>query len=137
MSIYAFLNPTISYPLPRNFDFSYYIDIEREFWALFPETEGKRVNFCQLGLTAQLYVEVPDDASELGSDETYILMPCPDRTLRPLRMKMHCRLTLSEYRMSHLTAIKLAGRLHATAGLIGDLQMQILGPEIWNELNLQ
>jgi len=26
-------------------------------WALFPETEGKRVNFCQLGLTAKIFIE--------------------------------------------------------------------------------
>ena len=32
-------------------------------WALFPETEGKRVNFCQLGLTARIFIE-----SELGGE---------------------------------------------------------------------
>src|SRR5215468_3054600 len=43
-------NPAISYSLPRSFNFSDYVETENEFWALFPETHGKRVNFCQLGL---------------------------------------------------------------------------------------
>src|SRR5882762_6155274 len=102
LSAFAFLDPTCRYALPATFDFQGYIETEQELWALFPETEGKRVNFCQLGLTASLYVEVPDDRSDLKLGETYFLMPCPDRTMRPLRMRFLRRLKLDEYRMSHL-----------------------------------
>src|SRR5271165_6702264 len=60
VSSFTFLDPEVSYPLPDSFDFEEYIDTERELWAFFPETVGKRVNFCQLGLTARLYAEVPE-----------------------------------------------------------------------------
>ena len=86
MSAYAFLDPRCKYALPLSFDYAGYIDTERELWALFPETYGKRVNFCQLGLTASLYIEAPDDGSELKPAETYFLMPFADHTMRPLRM---------------------------------------------------
>src|SRR5260370_39763536 len=82
LSAYAFLNPRCKYPLPASFDFSGYIEAEQELWALFPETDGKRVNFCQVGLTAGLYVEVADDGSELKAGETYFLMPGPHRGMR-------------------------------------------------------
>ena len=65
MSAYAFLDPRCKYALPLSFDYAGYIDTERELWALFPETYGKRVNFCQLGLTASLYIEARDNGSEL------------------------------------------------------------------------
>jgi hypothetical protein len=134
VSDFAFLDPGVRYPLPPSFDFEEYIDTERELWALFPETDGKRVNFVQVGLTAQIYAEVAEDHSELTNDETYILMPCPDRTLRPLRMEACRRLTLSEYRMGHLTAIKLMGRMNDTAELMREIGYQILGPEIIGEV---
>jgi len=134
VSKYALLSPDIVYSLPRNFDFESYIQIERELWALFPETEGRRVNFCQTGLTAHIYVEVPEDGSELGSEETYFLMPCADRTMRPLRMRPCRRLTLGEYRMSHLTALKLLGRLEGTGRIMEEIDSLILGPEVIGEL---
>jgi len=112
LSEYAFLDPGVSYRLPGSFDYEDYIETERELWALFPETDGKRVNVIQVGLTAQIFVEVADDLSELGRDQTYLLMPCPDRTMRPLRMEACRRLTLTEYRMGHLTAVKLIGRMN-------------------------
>jgi hypothetical protein len=133
LSVYAFLDPRARYKLPDGFDYSGYIETEQELWALFPETDGKRVNFCQLGLTASLYVEVPDDGGDLGSGETYFLMPWPDRTMRPLRMKQIRRLTLGEYRMSHLTALRMSEKLDGTGEIMDDVHLQILGPEIISE----
>ena len=129
MPQFSFLDPVCSFALPAAFQFEDYIDTERELWALFPETEGKRVNFCQLGLTAQIFVESPP-RPELGVDETYFLMPCPDRTLRPIRMKAVRRLTLDEFRLSHLTAIRLAEKLDCTRKVMEAVHLQILGPEI-------
>ncbi len=129
MSQLSFLDPACSFALPASFDFAEYIDTEREMWALFPETEGQRVNFCQLGLTAQIFVE-SSAQEELAADETYFLMPCPDRTLRPIRMKAVRRLTLDEFRLSHLTAIRLAEKLDCTRKVMEAVHLQILGPEI-------
>jgi hypothetical protein len=126
---YSFLEPQASFPLPRSFDYSDYIETEREMWALFPETEGKRVNFCQMGLTARIYVESLG-AGPLADDETYFLMPCPDSRLRPVRMRQHRRLTLEEFRMSHITAIRLAEKLGGTSKVLEEIHLQILGPEI-------
>ena len=39
-------------------------------------------------------------------------MPCADYTMRPIRMRAVRRLTLSEYRMGHLTAVKLVGKVN-------------------------
>lgn len=133
MSQYSFLRPGSSYALPRSFNFPDYIETERELWALFPETEGKRVNFVQIGLTAQIYLEVDEDGSELRGNETYILMPCADQTLKPIRMQSARRLTLSEYRMGHLSAIKLAGKLSMAAELMQRIGAQILGQEVIEE----
>ena len=133
MSAYAFLDPGARYKLPDGFDYAGYIETEQELWALFPETEGKRANFCQLGLTASLYVEVPDDGTDLKPGETYFLMPCPDRTMRPLRMKSTRRLTLGEYRMSHLTAMRMSEKLDGAGEIMDDVHLQILGPEIISE----
>jgi hypothetical protein len=130
LSAYTFLDPRCAYPLPDSFDYADYIETEQELWAFFPETRGKRVNFCQLGLTAGLYVETSDDGSELRPGETYFLMPCPDRTMRPLRMKFVRKLTLGEYRMSHLTAVRLSQSLEDTGDIMDDVHLQILGPEI-------
>jgi hypothetical protein len=134
LSHYAFLDPRASYPLPASFDYREYIETERELWALFPETDGKRVNFVQIGLTAQIYSETPDNGSELAQDETYILMPCPDHTMRPIRMEACRRLTLSEYRMGHLTAIKLMGKITEAAEVMREIGCEILGPEVLGEV---
>jgi len=130
---YSFLNPSVGFPLPHRFDFEDYIETEREFWALFPESEGKRVNFSQAGLTAKLYVEAPEDGSALKSDETYFLMPCADRNLRPIRMEGSRRLTLEEFRMTHLTAIRLMGKLSGTGRILDEVHMMVLGPEVLEE----
>ena len=129
MSQFSFLEPACSFVLPKSFNYPDYIETEQEMWALFPETEGKRVNFCQLGLTAQIFVESfgPDD---LAADETYFLMPCSDRTLRPIRMKAVRRLTLEEFRMSQITALRLAEKLDCTRKVLDAVHLQILGPDI-------
>ena len=57
-------------------------------------------------------------------------MPCADRTMRPLRMKVVRKLTLAEYRMSHLTAIRLSEKLEGTSEIMDDVHLQILGQEI-------
>ena len=129
MSTYSFLEPGISYPLPPSFDYQDYIETERELWALFPETDGQRVNFCQLGLTAQIFIESPE-GGELEANETYFLMPCPDRSLRPIRMRAVRRLTLEEFRMSHITAMRLADKLAGTGKVMEAIHLQIMGPEI-------
>jgi len=129
VSRFSFLAPDSSFALPKSFDYSDYIETERELWALFPETDGKRVNFCQMGLTAQIFVESPE-GSDLGADETYFLMPCAERELRPVRMKALRRLTLEEFRMSHITAIRLADKLNGTAKVMDEIHLRILGPEI-------
>ena len=134
MSVFAFLNPKSVYPLPRGFNYKEYIETERELWAFFPETLGRRVNFCQLGLTAQVYIETREDGSELSGGETYLLMPCPDLTLRPIRMRPCRRMTLAEFRTTHLTTLKLAGKLNEAAGIMREIDLHILGPEIMEEV---
>ena len=133
MSEYTFIQPGSSYPLPASFNFADYLETERELWALFPETDGKRVNFVQLGLTAQIYAEMAEDNSELQMDETYILMPCEDYTMRPIRMKAARRLTLSEYRMGHLTAVKLIGKVGEAGAVMREIGYEILGEEVMAE----
>src|SRR6266496_4165178 len=118
MSQFAFLDPTSWFPLPKTFKWDEYIETEKELWALFPESDGRRVNFVQIGLTARIFAEVPEDGSELEPDQTYILMPCADRTMRPIRMEACRRLTLSEYRMGHLTAVKLLGKISEAGEVI-------------------
>ena len=132
--MHSFLDPETSYPLPRKFSFRDYIETENELWALFPETEGKRVNFCQLGLTAQIYVESAAKHPDLAENETYFLMPFADSTMRPLRMRALRRLTLAEYRMSHLTALRLRDKLESAGPVMDEVHLQILGPEILNEI---
>jgi len=129
VSTYSFIEPESAYPLPKSFSYSDYIETEQEMWALFPETEGKRVNFCQLGLTAKIFIE-SESGGDLLEDETYFLMPCSDRKLRPIRMRQVRRLTLDEFRMSHITAIRLADKLSGTTRVLEQIHMQILGPEI-------
>jgi hypothetical protein len=129
VSKYSFLDPGSSYPLPKAFHFEEYIDTEREMWALFPETDGKRVNFCQIGLTALIFIE-SDGTGELVAGETYFLMPCENRKLQPIRMKQLRRLTLEEFRMSHITAMRLAEKLSGTSKVMEEIHLHILGPEI-------
>jgi len=133
LSAYAFLDPRCKYRLPASFDYAEYIETEQELWALFPETDGQRVNFCQLGLTASLYIESPEDGSELKPGETYFLMPFADGTMRPLRMQVIRKLTLNEYRMSHLTALRLSDQLEDTGEIMDEVHLRILGPEIVGE----
>ncbi|HEX3879141.1 MAG TPA: hypothetical protein VHW24_19290 [Bryobacteraceae bacterium] len=101
-------------------------------WALFPETDGKRVNFCQMGLTASIFVE-SCGAGELATDETYFLMPCSDARLRPIRMRAVRRLTRDEFRMSSITAARLADQLSDTGKVLEEIHLEILGPEVMNE----
>jgi hypothetical protein len=128
------VDPNSSYPLPESFNFEDYIETERELWALFPETDGKRVNFVQIGLTAQIFAQAPDDRSELKPDETYILMPCEDSSMRPIRMRSCRRLTLSEYRMGHMTAVKLIGKVAEASEVMREVGTQILGEEVLEEV---
>ena len=134
MSQFTFLDPSASFPLPQSFHWNDYIETERELWALFPETDGRRVNFVQIGLTARIFAEVPESGSELAPDETYILMPCPDRTMRPIRMEGCRRLTLSEYRMGHLTAVKLLGKMNEASEVMREVGTRILGEEVLEEV---
>lgn len=133
MSEYTFIEPNAAFPLPATFNFDEYIETERELWALFPETDGRRVNFVQIGLSAMIYAEVPETRGDLANDETYILMPCNDYTMRPVRMRACRRLTLSEYRMGHLTAIKLVGRVNEAGEVMREIGCQILGDEVLQE----
>jgi hypothetical protein len=130
VSSFTFLDPEISWPLPHSFDFEGYIDTERELWAFFPETSGRRVNFCQLGLTARLFAEVPETRGPLHDDETYFLMPCDDGAMRPVRMRTERALTLEEFRMTHLTALRMMNKLSSTGKLMDEVHRQVLGPEI-------
>jgi hypothetical protein len=133
LSQYSFIEPNAAFPLPPTFNFDEYIETERELWALFPETDGRRVNFVQIGLTAMIYAEVTETRKDLAFDETYILMPCADYTMRPVRMQACRRLTLSEYRMGHLTAIKLVGRVNEAGEVMREIGCQILGDEVLQE----
>ena len=133
MSPLSFLDPHGSFRLPSNFDFEGYIDAERELWALFPETIGRRVNFCQLGLTATLYAEVADSSAPLAADETYFLMPCPDLNLRPIRMRAEHPLTLEEFRMTHITALRMMEKLSGTGRVMDEVHLRVLGPSVLTE----
>ncbi len=133
MSSFTFLDPAASFPLPRAFDFNAYIDTERELWAFFPETAGQRGNFCQLGLSARLYTEVPESEAPLGCDETYFLMPCEDWTIRPVRMRGERNLTLEEFRVSHMTSLRMMETLSGTGGLLAEVHLQVLGQELLDE----
>jgi hypothetical protein len=91
------------------------------------------VNFIQIGLTAQIYAQTLDDRSELKPEETYILMPCEDGAMRPIRMRACRRLTLSEYRMGHMTAVKLIGKVSEAGEVMREIGYQILGEEVLEE----
>ena len=123
-------------PLPPAFDYDGYLDSEQELNMLFPEVSGRRANFIQVGLTAAIYAEQPDSAAELNADETYVLMPDRDLQgvcLRPIRMRPIRRLTLSEYRMAHMTAIKLTGKLNEVGKAMHEVGLAILGDEVISE----
>jgi hypothetical protein len=60
-------------------------------------------------------------------------MPCGDLTMRPIRMQACRRLTLSEYRMGHLTAIKLVGKVNEAGEVMREIGCQILGDEVLSE----
>lgn len=137
VSQYTFVEPNAAFPLPPTFNFDEYIETERELWALFPETDGRRVNFVQIGLTAMIYAETHESREELDFDETYILMPCRDYTMRPIRMRACRRLTLSEYRMGHLTAIKLVGKVNEAGEVMREIGCQILGDEVLQEAQMR
>jgi hypothetical protein len=132
VSRFSFLEPCAQYALPPTFRYSAYIETEQEMWAFFPETQGKRVNFCQMGLTALIFVE-SSGSEELASDETYFLMPCQDAVLRPIRMRAVRRLTRDEFRLSSITAARLAEHLSDTGKVLQQIHLEILGPEILNE----
>jgi hypothetical protein len=131
--VHALLDPKSSYRLPEEFTLFDYMQTEREFWALFPETQGKRVNFCQVGLTAQLYIDVDDHGGSLSSNEAYFLMPCSDHNMRPVRMQAVRHLTVSEYRMSRLTALKLGVYLRTAGDILEQVHQEVLGAEILGE----
>ncbi len=137
MSQYAFLDPSASFQLPATFEWDEYIETERELWALFPETDGRRVNFVQIGLTAEIFAESTEDWSELRPHETYILMPCADLCMRPIRMTSCRRLTLTEYRMGHLTAVKLLGKMTEAGAVMRQVGAEILGDEVLEEAELR
>ena len=126
----ALLDPRASYLLPKSFTVYEYIETEREFWALFPETRGRRVNFCQVGLTAQLYTDVEDAGGALDSNEAYFLLPCPDHHMRPVRMRAVRHLTVGEYRRSRLTAIKLGAILREAVHILDRVHEQVVGDEV-------
>jgi hypothetical protein len=54
--------------------------------------------------------------------------------MRPIRMRAVRRLTLSEYRMGHLTAIKLVGKVNEAGDVMREIGCQILGEEVLQEV---
>ena len=65
---------------------------------------------------------------------SYFLMPFPDCTMRPLRMRALRRLTLDEYRLSHFTAVRLREKLKPAGVVMDEVHLQILGPELLNDI---
>jgi hypothetical protein len=125
------------YPLPETFNFQEYIEIERELWMLFPETDGKRVNFHQSGIMSWIYVESPN-AGELQDTETYFLMPVSDgrqHSMKAIRMIADRRLTLHEYRMVQLTAVKLIGKMNEACECMATIGEEIFGEEVLAEVS--
>jgi hypothetical protein len=123
-------------PLPPTFDYDGYLDSEQELDMLFPEVNGRRANFIQIGLTAAIYAEEPETGEPLAADETYFLMPDRDSAgvcMRPIRMRPVRRMTLGDYRMAHLTAIKLIGKLNDIGKAMHEVGTAILGDEVISE----
>jgi hypothetical protein len=54
--------------------------------------------------------------------------------MRPIRMEACRRLTLSEYRMGHLTAVKLLGKMTEAGEVMRHVGAQILGDEVLEEV---
>ena len=54
-------------------------------------------------------------------------MPCPDGKMKPIRMRPMRRLTLSEFRMTYLTAVKLGGELTKILDVFRTLDQRVLG----------
>jgi hypothetical protein len=132
----TFIPPGARIPLPATFDYDSYFDTEQELNMLFPEVEGRRANFIQIGLSSAIYVEEPDDGSPLAADETYVLMPDRDAAglcMRPIRMRPVRRLTLADYRMAHLTAVKLMGKMNDVGKAMQEVGIAILGDEVISE----
>jgi hypothetical protein len=132
----SFVAPGERIPLPAAFDYDGYLDAEQELNMLFPEVNGQRANFIQVGLTAAVYAEAPDTGAPLGDHETYVLMPDRDLEgvcLRPIRMRPIKRLTVADYRMAHLTAIKLIGKLGGVGEAMHSIGLAILGDEVIRE----
>jgi hypothetical protein len=57
--------------------------------------------------------------------------------MRPIRMQALRRLTLSEYRMGHLTAIKLVGKVSEAGEVMREIGCQILGEEVLQEAQIR
>jgi hypothetical protein len=57
--------------------------------------------------------------------------------MRPLRMRITRRLTQSEYRMAHLTAVKLIGKVGEAVSVLVEVGKEILGQEVLEELELR
>jgi len=93
------------------------------------------LTFANSAWPAQICVGCSANRGELAESETYFLMPFPDCTLRPMRMTALRRLTLSEYRLSHLTALRLREQLAHAGPVIEEVHLQILGPELLDEIN--
>jgi hypothetical protein len=132
----SFLPPGTRIPLPAAFDYDGYLDTEQELDMLFPEVNGRRVNFIQVGLTGAIYAEEPDTGGPLAPEETYVLMPHRDSEgvcMRPFRMRPVRRMTVIEYRMAHLTAIKLIGKLNDLSKALHEVGVAILGDEVLSE----
>jgi hypothetical protein len=54
--------------------------------------------------------------------------------MKPIRMESSRRLTLSEYRMGHLTAVKLMGKVAQAGEVMREIGYEILGPEVIGEV---
>ena len=134
--LYARQDPNYFSSTLSTFNFEEYIETERELWALFPETDGKRVNFLQVGLTAQIFAQMADDASEPRLWMKAIRSPqavVEDFMTRPNSAARRRLTPLLEYRMGHLTAIKLIGSERAACGSPREIGCQILGAEVLEE----
>ena len=54
--------------------------------------------------------------------------------MRPIRMEAGRRLTLTEYRMAHLTAIRMLGKLNPAGTVMQKIGRAILGQELLDEV---
>ncbi len=130
MTEFCFVHLRKAYWLAPNFDFGSYIRVERELWALFPETDGKRVSVVPFGLSASLAVSAHDDGSSLCPEEAYVLMPYPDGKMKPMRMTMVRRINLEEYRFAYHTLGRLKEMLPGLDYVNRSLNADIYGEEI-------